>query len=271
VLARAGVGVVIRAIMVMSDAARQRGRTHFNTSQSRPATVRCVSYSVGMLPPMLETNGGFYLGHIGKVPVYAAFESIFLLFFVLMIGNGRGYSTDQIIMMGIALVLVIILHELGHALVALWRGMTGVSITLSAFGGFCSYNGYRESPGNQFLISFAGPLMNLVLAGLTYVALISVPIPDETIAFLVVQFFQWNLVLGIFNLLPIYPLDGGQMTLSAGAMITSETKAKRFTLGLSFIGAFAALAFFTLLNQQLPMFMLLIFGILLFDAYRRLR
>ena len=222
-----------------------------------------------MLRPIMESMGKFYLGHLGKVPVYASPEAFLLPIFVLYLG--QGLSFDKLLMLFMAFVLVILLHELGHALVALAQGMLGVSITISALGGYCSYSG-DTIPGRQLLISLAGPFTNLILAWITWLALNHAPITDDTMFFFFSTFFNWNLILGIFNLLPIYPLDGGQATLSIARMLGREFTARKVTLGLSFVFAFVALGFFTLFsNGNLPFFSIAIVGMLLYSAYRDLR
>jgi Zn-dependent protease len=223
-----------------------------------------------MLPTTMDQAGRFYLGHIGKVPIYAAFDAIFLVIFVFLF-VGAGMSMDKILLVFIALLLTIILHELGHALTALAVGQMGVSITITGLGGLCSYSGDRH-PKKELAISFAGPATNLMLAWVSWLFLSNGVPTDETLHFLLVQFWWWNLVLGILNALPIFPLDGGQMALSLGRLATREHTAKRFTLYLSFVTAPLALAaYLVLLPGDLPIFLILMLMFLLFIAYRELR
>lgn len=223
-----------------------------------------------MLPATMDQAGRFYLGHIGKVPVYAAFDAIFLVIFVFLF-IGAGMSMDQILLVFVALLLTILFHELGHALTALAVGQMGVSITITGLGGLCSYSGDRH-PKKELAISFAGPATNLLLAWVSWLFLINGMPADETLRFLLGQFWWWNLVLGILNALPIFPLDGGQMALSLGRMSTREHTAKRFTLYLSFVTAPLALgAYMVFFPGNLPIFLILLLMFLLFTAYRELR
>ena len=223
-----------------------------------------------MLPATMDPAGRFYLGHIGKVPIYAAFDAILMVVFVFLM-VGQRMSGDQILLVVIALVLTVLLHELGHALVAMAVGMSGVSITITGLGGLCSYTGERH-PKQELVISAAGPATNLLLAWITYLFLSNGIPSDETLQFLLSWFFMWNLWLGIFNSLPIFPLDGGQMALSISRMVSREYTAKRFTLGLSFVTAFVALGVYMALSPgNLPIFLILMILFLLFTAYRELR
>lgn len=223
-----------------------------------------------MLPATMDPTGRFYLGHIGKVPIYAAFDAIFLVIFVFLF-IGQNMSIDQILLVLIALVMTVLLHELGHALVAMAVGMHGVSITITGLGGLCSYSGERH-PKQELVISMAGPATNLLVAWITWLFLSNGMPADETLRFLVGYFWLWNLWLGIFNSLPIFPLDGGQMALSISRMVGREHTAKRFTLGLSFVTAIAALGVYMALTPgHLPIFLILMVMFLLFTAYRELR
>lgn len=218
----------------------------------------------------MDQAGRFYLGHIGKVPVYLALDAIFLVVIVIMF-YGSGASLDQLMMILLALVLTILLHELGHALVAMAVGMYGVSITITGLGGLCSYTGERR-PKQELLISAAGPATNLMLAALSWTVINQGGVGEETLNFLLSYFFLFNLVLGIFNSLPIFPLDGGQMALSISRMVTREHTARRFTLGLSFVAAILGFAVYVALTRQAPsLFTLVLVMFLLFTAYRELR
>ncbi len=223
-----------------------------------------------MLPATMYNAGRFYLGHIGKVPIYAATDAIFLLVMIVMF-YGQGTSIDQLLLVLIAVVMTILLHELGHALVAMAVGMYGVTITITGLGGLCSYTGERH-PKQELVISAAGPATNLLLAWISWVVLKHAGLTDETLIFLTYYFFYFNLMLGIFNSLPIFPLDGGQMALSISRMVSREHTAKRFTLGLSFFTAIAGLGAYMALTQgSLPIYTIVLVMFLLFTAYRELR
>ncbi len=117
------------------------------------------------------------------------------------------------------LVLSIACHELGHALSARRFGAQVHGILLHVYGGLTVFHGglpARES----MLVSLAGPAVNLGLAALTFGAarltgFWSAPVTSELGAVLLalVHLVVWaNTIWGIFNLLPIWPLDGGQVT-----------------------------------------------------------
>lgn len=104
-------------------------------------------------------------------------------------------------------------HELGHALLAQRKGIEVESITLWVFGGVSRLKGEAEGPADEFRIGVIGPVVSLaiaaIFAGIWYL-LGALGAPA-----LAVEVARWlaliNLLLGVFNLLPAFPLDGGRV------------------------------------------------------------
>ncbi len=110
----------------------------------------------------------------------------------------------------------IILHELGHSLVARALGIRIKDITLFIFGGVADMEDEPHTAGAEFLMAVAGPATSVLLAGLLYGIVKTVPAGDGTPLFTVLRYLAWlNGVLAIFNMLPAFPLDGGRV-LRAG-------------------------------------------------------
>ena len=109
--------------------------------------------------------------------------------------------------------LSILLHELGHAVVARARGITVESITLFIFGGIAQAREEARHPFDEFLITAAGPLTSFLLAGVFHATrlgaeVVSAPAPVVTVlGFLALL----NFVLAVFNMIPGFPLDGGRI------------------------------------------------------------
>jgi Zn-dependent protease/CBS domain-containing protein len=116
----------------------------------------------------------------------------------------------------VAFFVCIVLHELGHAVVARSRGIPMRGITLFMFGGVAELREEPTSAASEFLMAVAGPIVSLVLAlacgllaGLAYVA----RWPDPIVIVLGYLAFINGMVLA-FNLFPAFPLDGGRVLRS---------------------------------------------------------
>lgn len=144
----------------------------------------------------------------------------------------RGLAWDVIALAVIASLLLfasVLAHELAHALMARWRRVPVLSITLFIFGGVAQIADEPDSPATEFLIAIVGPLISFViaiLAGAVWIWLQALdglgmfdatPLQRLATYVAVVAFYlaQTNLLLALFNLLPGFPLDGGRV-LRAG-------------------------------------------------------
>ena len=144
--------------------------------------------------------------------------------------------------MGVAgalgLFLSIVLHELGHSVVAERQGLPMRGITLFIFGGVAEMSGEPPSAKAEFLLAIAGPIVSLLL-GLGLLALWLIPMPDPVrgvLAYLGVI----NLLLVAFNLIPAFPLDGGRVLRSIlwywkGNFLTASRIASRIGTIFGFI------------------------------------
>ncbi len=112
--------------------------------------------------------------------------------------------------MAVLLFASVLLHELGHSLVAQAQGIQVNRITLFLFGGIASIERESASPGQAFQVAIAGPAVSLALAGLLagLTVLFAADTPGQVLAS---NLARINLVLALFNLLPGLPLDGGQV------------------------------------------------------------
>lgn len=106
--------------------------------------------------------------------------------------------------------LSVLAHELGHALVAVREGVPVRSITLFIFGGIAHIAREPETARAEFRIVGAGPLASFLLAGL-FGLVAALPGLGPEIRSPAVYLSWINLVLGLFNLLPGFPLDGGRL------------------------------------------------------------
>jgi Zn-dependent protease len=103
----------------------------------------------------------------------------------------------------------VLLHELGHSLVALSQGVKVRSITLFLLGGVASVDRESATPMGAALVAAAGPAVSLALAGLFLALRVPAGQLAPGLGQMALQLGLLNLTLGLFNLLPGLPLDGG--------------------------------------------------------------
>ena len=160
----------------------------------------------------------------------------------------------------------ILLHELGHALVATRNGIAITEITLWLFGGVARMARDTQSAGVEFRVAVAGPLVTLVLASIATAA--GVALAGSEQGFLDAMRFQegaevsgplavlaWlasiNVLVLIFNLIPAFPLDGGRIARAIAWRLTGDrNRATRFAaaLGQGFAYLFVAIGVLLLLS-----------------------
>lgn len=111
----------------------------------------------------------------------------------------------------------IIFHETAHALVARRYGIGIQGITLFVFGGVAEMEAEPESPLGEFLMALAGPVASFILAGTFFLLVQWIGQYEglEAVAGVASYLGFLNLALGIFNLVPAFPLDGGRMLRAA--------------------------------------------------------
>jgi Zn-dependent protease len=145
----------------------------------------------------------------------------------------------------------VLAHELAHSIVAMRLGVKVEGITLWLFGGVSRFNSESSSPGTQALIIFVGPLTSLVLGAIFYV--IAIAAGGGAHPGLVVATLSWlgyiNIALGIFNLVPAFPLDGGRLLqsliwLRTGDRIRATKIAARIGMGFAYLLIAYGLAIF---------------------------
>ena len=168
-------------------------------------------------PRRRETGSGIVIARPFGIPVYISpywfvIAGVFILVYANELAATLHGSTRYIVAAAFVVLLYVsvLIHELSHCVVARGYGLPVRRILLYPLCGFSEIEVEPQTPGREFLVSAAGPALSLVLAACGY-GLMHV-VPDGTIAGTLVSQLRWaNLVVGIFNLLPGLPLDGGRM------------------------------------------------------------
>src|SRR5690606_16890069 len=112
----------------------------------------------------------------------------------------------------------VVLHELGHSFTAMHFGIGVRRILLLPIGGMAEFDRIPRQPRREFLITIAGPAVNFALAAILWIVLPAAS-AGEAAVMTPLDFgyllLYWNLLMGGFNLLPAFPMDGGRI-LRAG-------------------------------------------------------
>jgi Zn-dependent protease len=193
------------------------------------------------------------LGRIAGIPVSANWSLLPLLALLVwqlaeavFPATNPGLGSGAYLLMGLisalAFAVSILAHEFGHATQARREGMTIHSITLWLFGGVARFEGFFPSGAAEIRVALAGPAVSIVLgAALLGVAQIgSIPDAPSTVIWWLAMI---NLILGVFNMLPALPLDGGRTFRGIVWAITGDlTRATRVAMGVSRVLAFGVIA-----------------------------
>jgi len=133
---------------------------------------------------------------------------------LVIIGGALGATTaSAILQVGIFVLagfISILIHELGHALTARKFGATS-EITLQAFGGYAAYSGVRLTRPQSFAVTAAGPAVQILLGLAVFIALRYLPPLNDNADYFLGTLVWISIAWAVLNLLPVLPLDGGQM------------------------------------------------------------
>ena len=227
----------------------------------------------------MNFNFRYRLCEVFGIPLYLDFSLIFLLLFFVFSGGGL----HEGIVCAALLLFSITAHELGHSLTARSFGYPTRDITLSLLGGCASLAALPRKAWQEFLTSFAGPAVSFLLAGVGafFISLVAVEggfsdaigyvISDALASFRInvdlggdllfsrddlvlanTLFYLsvMNMMLGLFNLLPGFPMDGGRIFRSAMIPFAGRVKAtyyamivgRVFAVVLGLVGAWRVLS-----------------------------
>jgi Zn-dependent protease len=188
---------------------------------------------------------------------YSWFLVLFVVIFVLWDSLSDTLQASETTVYVVAVVTAatffgsIVAHELGHALAARREGIAVEGIDLFLFGGVMKMSRDTDSPGAEFRVAVAGPLVTLLIILLASVAAVllaggdsfwdaarlSAEADASPVEVVVSLLVSMNLVLLLFNLVPAFPLDGGRIARAAAWKLTGDRhRATRFAarIGIAF-------------------------------------
>ncbi|MFV8751499.1 site-2 protease family protein [Nannocystaceae bacterium ST9] len=160
-----------------------------------------------------QDRGSWHLGRFFGIPTRIHFSFVLVL---LWIGGSTwmAQSSGAAVLLGLGFALAVfacvLLHEFGHALVARRFGIRTRRITLWPIGGVAELERSPEDPRAELWIAAAGPLVNFAIAALLVPAVLVLG-TGGLVGTVLVGLLSANLMLGLFNLIPAFPMDGGRV------------------------------------------------------------
>jgi len=192
-------------------------------------------------------KGAFQVAKIAGIPVKLHWSFVLMLIWVAIEGRRSGMNWESVGWFAVLMIGVfacVILHEFGHAFSAKRYGVQTKDIILSPLGGVARLDGLPEKPIDESVVAFAGPLVNLLLAGIFggYGWLTSSidlsNLGTSRLVFgnpenFVTLFLLINIFLALFNLIPAFPMDGGRIFRS---LLSPSLGRRRATLITTYLG-----------------------------------
>jgi CBS domain-containing protein len=198
---------------------------------------------------------------------------VLLGFFVVTQARGLGIAMERALYLCAIILITLLLHEFGHVLAAMFTHARLKLILLMPLGGVSFYAGHKGrdpeaedrflTPNQETTIAIAGPLTNLIVAGVGVLVVMGVAPqldlwawPFVTSRSMLKSFVWLNILLGAINVLPAYPLDFGRILRVQFSRVRGRIDATRAAVGLS-----QAIAFLlTIIGLLPPMNIWLILG-----------
>jgi Zn-dependent protease/CBS domain-containing protein len=236
------------------------GRPDVVSASARRSTTRKWSWRVG---------------RIAGIDLYVHVTFPLLFAWIALNAAGAGANARTVVVtltLTLAVFVMVVLHEGGHALTARRFGIRTRDITLLPIGGIARLERMPREPREELLIAVAGPMVNLVLAGLLYGVLALTGVTSirgelekaataVTLTSAVAQLIAINIWLAAFNLLPAFPMDGGR---ALRALLVAHTRdyakatVKAARVGRVFALIFALVGIFALESPMLALIALFI-------------
>ena len=171
---------------------------------------------------MMMMRAKYRLCELFGIPIYIDISFALLLLIFLMDFGSFSFGLAAALVLAISVTL----HELGHALTARAFGFRTRDITLSLLGGCASLIALPRKAWQEFLTALAGPLVSFAISGAVLMLdVLEIRIDNHWLRNVLAYAFYMNIMLGGFNLLPGFPMDGGRIFRSVMRAFMSRAKA----------------------------------------------
>lgn len=177
----------------------------------------------------MTSSKGLKIASVAGVPIYVSWSWWIFAILIMVIFRPTfaqalpeasvGWTWAVSAFFVLIMFVTVLIHELAHALAAMSFGWHVNEITLNFWGGATMYqhssSGRAQTPLRSLVVAIVGPISNLLIAGIAWVLLQVLLDPGGTTTVLLNVTVWTNLLIGVFNLLPGHPLDGGRVVESA--------------------------------------------------------
>jgi len=209
-----------------------------------PADARSIGAVASGQEEQPERRGIIVARPFG-IPVYVSpYWFIIAGIFIIIYANDLSYTLQGGTRYVVAAAFVVLLyasvlvHELSHSVVARGFGLPVRRILLYPLGGVSEIEREAPTPGREFAVAAAGPALSLVLGGVGWG--LAQALPDGVTGVIIRQLMVANFIVGVFNLLPGLPLDGGRMLRAVVWKLTG--KPGTATIAAAWVGRGLAVA-----------------------------
>lgn len=162
------------------------------------------------------------LGKVFGIPIAIHWTFFILIIWIIGMNLYKGQPLDIALWSGIFILSIfacVFLHELGHALAAKRFGIVTKSIVLLPIGGVASLEKIPEEPKKEIFVALAGPFVNMVISTFLFIYLFyrGELVPEKFLSTTInydnflIYLMVANIFLGLFNLTPAFPMDGGRV------------------------------------------------------------
>jgi Zn-dependent protease/CBS domain-containing protein len=211
----------------------------------------------------MRTSGSFQIAVVRGIPIRIHVSLLAILpFLAWSFGTSfstaarmAGVPTEELgnhwlwgFAIAVALFASVLLHELAHSLYAIARGGKVRGITLLMIGGISEVSQPPRTPGQEALMAFVGPATSLAIAALSFLGFAAARSAGAwSVAFALFYLGYLNAFLGVFNLLPAFPMDGGRVLRGVLAKRVGPVRATQLaaSVGKTFAVIFAIWGFAT--------------------------
>ena len=203
-------------------------------------------------------------GSIKLVKVFGISINVHITFFLLLLLVAPGGIRWVVLLLGVFFFVTV--HEICHSLMAKRFGISVREITLLPIGGISSMSRIPERPIQEFLISIAGPVSNIVIVAVFFFPMkyllgpeiLFHPLSASTWPLTAAYLYWINLILAAFNMIPAFPMDGGRVLRAILALRIGYHKATKVAVTFGHIFALM-FAYFGIVRTNLILIFIAIF------------